>query len=151
MCLFSPSTRLFFIGYKTFPWSLSSKNPRSKPSQVNQKHQVFSSKGRRQSPYMTHDRRSKRVPTISWKVRFLFLSFLLYFLFFKETKKSQFLSFIIDEICKSPFMAKLSSTAQNRLSRQTKENRLSRQNRLLRHKIAFHGILNMSFFNIYVQ
>ena len=35
MWFFSPSTQLF-IGYKTSPWSLSSENLRTKPSQANQ-------------------------------------------------------------------------------------------------------------------
>ena len=74
---------------------------------------------------MTRDRRSERVPTITWEVRSLFLPFLLRFVFLKEKEKSQFLSFIIDKICKSPSMAKSPSTAQNRLSRQTKQNCLS--------------------------
>ena len=64
-CGFSAHLLVFFIGYRTSPWSLSSKKPevRAKPSES--KHQVFSYKGRWRSPYMTLDRRSERVPTIA--------------------------------------------------------------------------------------
>ena len=80
---------------------------------------------------MTRDRRSERVPTNLLRSQVPLSSSFIVFCNFKETKKSQFLSFIIDEICKSPFTTKSPSTVQNRLSRQTKQNRLSRHFKIL--------------------
>lgn len=65
--------------------------------------------------------------------------FFIVFCIFKETKKSQFLSFTIDKIYKSPSMTKLPSTAENRFSRQTKQNCLSRHSK------------SVSFLKIYMQ
>ena len=136
MRLFSPST-WFFIGYRTFPWSLSSKNPRSKPSQVNQsiKCSHLKDDGGAHTWLATVDlNESPQFPEKSDSFSYFSIVFCI---FFKRQKNHN--------SCLSLLMRFV--------------NRLSWQNCLLWHKTAFHsklkkivshGIQNLSLFLKYM-
>ena len=138
MRLFSPSTR-FFIGYRAFPWSLSSKNLRSKPSQMNQSIKCSHPKDDGVHTWLATVDLNESPQSPEKLDPFSYFFYCILF-FFKETKKNH-------NSCLSSSMRFV--------------NRLSQQNRHLWHKIAFHGkqkkitfhgIQNLSLFlKIYVQ
>ena len=147
MWLFSPST-WFFIGYKTFPWSLSSKNPRSKPSQVNQsiKCSHLKDDGGAHTWLATVDL-NESPRSLEKSDSFSYFSVVLC-IFLKRHKNHISCLYILMRFVTAFYGTKSPSTAQNCISRQIKQNRLSRHFKTLSLSLKYmcNGKLEKSWF-----